>query len=132
MTHSHNEAMAKFKLTPEGVIEAAKFKKIGVPDNKIAAYLGVCPQTFSVWINHPKTKLQRELSEALKKAEAERQAALLSKIYKAADNPKTWQAAAWLLERLSPEEYGRVDRAPKEERTAEVPTFIFEPESVDE
>lgn len=100
--------MSKEKLDREGVQEAVRLTKMGLNDQDIAAYIGVAPQTYSTWRNHPKTEVQRELAEALKRAETERKGALLARILKATD--ESWQAAAWMLERRYPAEYARPDR----------------------
>lgn len=100
--------MSKEKLDREGVQEAVRLTKMGLNDQDIAAYIGVAPQTYSTWRNHPKTEVQQELAEALKKAETERKGALLARILKATD--ESWQAAAWMLERRYPAEYARPDR----------------------
>lgn len=118
--------MSKFKLTEEGIAEAAKMKQAGVLDKDIADYLGVCPQTFSMWRNHPKNKLQRELIEELKKAEVRRKRDLLTIIYNKAAKCDTWQAAAWLLERQYPEEFG-ANRTVQKQEENQVPVFVFEP-----
>ena len=101
--------MAKHKLTSEYVKRAIQLKKGGANHKDIAAALGVCPQTFYRWIGEPKTELQRELRDGLKKAEADYKNALLAIIAKAAET-RDWKAAAFLLERKYPEEYSRVDR----------------------
>lgn len=101
--------MAKFKLTRPDIKRALKLKNGGALDKDIAAAIGVQPQTFSTWINHPKTELQRELSEELKKTEADYKNRLTALILRDAEE-KDWKAAAWLLERKYPAEYGRVDR----------------------
>ena len=97
--------MSREKLSNEGVKEAVKLTKMGLLDKDIAAYLNVTPETFSRWINHPRTDNQRQLCQALKKAEVERKGALLGRILKASD--ETWQAAAWLLERRYPAEFAK-------------------------
>lgn len=51
-----------------------------------------------------------EYVEAIEKARAEAEARLVLRIAKAAEEPKTWQAAAWLLERRDPKRWGRVSR----------------------
>ena len=91
----------------EDIPVCVKMKKRGLNDKDIAAYLGVSAKTFSLWRNHPTTENQRNLSNALKKAEADAKAAMLTAIQKAAVEPKTWQAAAWWLERKYPEEFAR-------------------------
>ena len=97
--------MSREKLSNEGVKEAVKLTKMGLLDKDIAAYFNVTPETFSRWINHPRTDNQRQLCQALKKAEVERKGALLGRILKASD--ETWQAAAWLLERRYPAEFAK-------------------------
>lgn len=73
-------------------------------------------ETYSRWVNHPKTDNQRQLAHALKKADAEREANLVSRIMRASDD--TWQAAAWLLERKYPERYARPTRPEDDTDTA--------------
>lgn len=97
--------MSREKLSKEGVWEAVKLTKMGLLDKDIAAYFNVTPETFSRWVNHPKTDNQRQLCQALKKAEVERKGALLGRILKASN--ETWQAAAWLLERRYPAEFAK-------------------------
>ena len=99
--------MSKEKLHKEDIPVCVQLRGAGVLDKDIAAYIGVDPATFSVWVNHPKTENQRELSKALKKAETNRKNNLLVKLHQAAQDPKHWQAAAWLLERQYPEEFAR-------------------------
>lgn len=99
--------MAKEKLHKDDIPVCVKMKKRGLNDKDIAAYIGVTPSTFCHWRNNPKTENQRQLSQALKKAEADAKAAMLTAIQKAAVEPKTWQAAAWWLERKYPEEFAR-------------------------
>lgn len=99
--------MAKEKLHKDDIPVCVQMRSAGVLDKDIAAYIGVDPATFSVWVNHPKTENQHKLSKALKKAEANRKNNLLVKIHQAAQEPRHWQAAAWLLERQYPEEFAR-------------------------
>lgn len=100
--------MSKEKLTKGGIAEAVRLTGLGLNDADIAAYLGVAPETLSRWRNHPRTENQRQLCQALKKADAERKGVLLDRIIKASDT--TWQAAAWLLERRYPAEYAKPAR----------------------
>lgn len=98
---------AKEKLNKSDIPKCAQLKQSGLNDKDIAAYIGVCPQTFSTWVNHPNSENQRELSEALKKAEAQAKAAALSKIQKAGMEGGSWQALAWWLERKFPHEFAK-------------------------
>lgn len=106
----------KEKLTKDGIQTALRLCRAGLPDCQIAAVLGVSKETYSRWINHPKTDNQNQLRQQLKKADAEREAALVTRIMRASDN--TWQAAAWLLERRYPDRYAKPVR-PVEDRSAE-------------
>lgn len=106
----------KEKLTKDGIKTALRLCRAGLPDCQIAAALGVRAETFSIWRNHPKTENQTQLSKAMKKADAEREAALVTRIMRASDD--TWQAAAWLLERRYPDRYAKPVR-PVEDKSAE-------------
>lgn len=106
-------------------------KKAGVLHKDIAAYVGVTEFTFSRWINDPKTENQRQLAQALKKAEAARKRDLLAMIYNAATDPKRWQAAAWLLERQYPDEFAQQQRVRAEVEAEVAPVFYFDPEEAD-
>ena len=106
----------KEKLTKDGIKTALRLCRAGLPDCQIAAVLGVSKETYSRWINHPKTDNQNQLRQKLKKADAEREAALVTRIMRASDD--TWQAAAWLLERRYPDRYAKPVR-PVEDRSAE-------------
>lgn len=106
----------KEKLTKDGIQTALRLCRAGLPDCQIAAVLGVSKETYSRWINHPKTDNQNQLRQQLKKADAEREEALVTRIMRASDD--TWQAAAWLLERRYPDRYAKPVR-PVEDRSAE-------------
>ena len=106
----------KERLTQDGIRTALKLCRAGLPDCQIAAALDVRADTYTRWINHPKTENQAQLAQALKKADAEREAALVTRIMRASDD--TWQAAAWLLERRYPDRYAKPVR-PVEDRSAE-------------
>lgn len=101
--------MAKPKLNRQVLNRAVQLKKGGASNKDIAAALGIADSTFYAWCNQPKTPLQMEFSDALKKAEADYKNALLAIIAKSAKE-KDWKAAAWILERRYPAEYARTDR----------------------
>ncbi len=55
------------KLTQEMVDEAIRLKADGLSNGDIICALGIHESTFYRWIGDPKNRLQRELSEGLKK-----------------------------------------------------------------
>lgn len=125
MTAKDNGRMRKPKLTQELVDQAIELKADGLNDADIIAALGICASTFYRWLQKPDNKLKRSLKEGLKKAESSYKQVLLNTI-KAAALEKTgnWTAAAWLLERKYPDEFGRPDRR-REERTEEAPQIVL-------
>lgn len=98
--------MPKPKCTPDLIRRAVKLKKGGANNVDIAKAVGIAESTFYRWVSTPTSENQRELSESLKKAEADYKNALQGIIAKAAQE-RDWKAAAWLLERKYPDEYGR-------------------------
>lgn len=98
--------MPKPKCTPDLIRRAVKLKKGGANNVDIAKAVGISESTFYRWVSTPTSDNQRELSESLKKAEADYKNALQGIIAKAAQE-RDWKAAAWLLERKYPDEYGR-------------------------
>lgn len=103
--------MPKPKLTEEMVEQAIKLKGDGLSNGDIICALGIHESTFYRWIGNPKNKLQRTLCEGLKKEEAQFKQTLLTTIRAAAlARNQYWTAAAWLLERKYPDEYGKAER----------------------
>ena len=109
------------KFTQEMVEQAIRLKADGLSNGDIICALGIHESTFYRWVGEPKNRLQRELSEGLKKEEAEfkhtRAAALARNQY--------WTAAAWLLERKYPDEYGKADRRRDEDGGGDAPRIVL-------
>ena len=120
--------MSRAKLTKADIREAEKMKAAGCLNKDIAAYIGVAEETFSRWVNHPKTENQRQLGQSLKRAEAKRKRDLLGMIYNAAasQTDAKWQAAAWLLERQYPDEFAQRQRVQAEAKVEAAPQFFFD------
>ena len=76
----------------------------GMTVKSACALAGISQQTYYQWVA---TKPQ--FTEMIQKAESEMKERALKVINQAAQNGQ-WQAAAWLLERREPNEYGRQDR----------------------
>ena len=68
------------------------------------ALAGVGQSTYFDWV-----ATKSDFQELIKRAESEMKERALKVINQAAQNGQ-WQAAAWLLERREPNEYGRQDR----------------------
>lgn len=118
--------MGRPKLTKEMVAQAIKLKADGLSNGDIICALGVHESTFYRWIGDPKNKLQRELCEGLKKEEAEFKHTLLTTIRAAAlARNQYWTAAAWLLERKYPDEYGKADRQRDDKAGEEAPKIVL-------
>lgn len=92
------------KLAQEMVDEAIALKADGPSNGDIICALGIHESTFYRWIGDPKNRLQRALSEGLKKEESAFKWTLLATIRSAAlARHQYWTAAAWLLERKYPD-----------------------------
>ena len=90
----------KSLLTEELTKKIEGYAALGVPDKAIYDAAGIGHDTFYRWI-----KQNSEFAKRLNKARSLGQAKLVKLIWDAV--PKTWQAAAWLLERRWPNEYGK-------------------------
>lgn len=114
------------KLTQEMVEQAIRLKADGLSNGDIICALGIHESTFYRWVGEPKNRLQRELSEGLKKEEAEFKHTLLMTIRAAAlARNQYWTAAAWLLERKYPDEYGKADRRRDEDEGGDAPRIVL-------
>jgi hypothetical protein len=108
------------------VDQAIRLKADGLSNGDIICALGIHESTFYRWIGEPKNRLQRELSEGLKKEEAEFKHTLLTTIRAAAlARNQYWTAAAWLLERKYPDEYGKADRRRDEDEGGDAPRIVL-------
>lgn len=114
------------KLTQEMVDEAIRLKGDGLSDADIICALGIHQSTFYRWVGEPKNRLQRALSEGLKKEEAQFKHTLLTTIRAAAlARNQYWTAAAWLLERKYPDEYGKADRRREDDAGGDAPRIVL-------
>lgn len=99
----------KSKLTKALITKACNLKRKGYTNAQICQACEISEETFYRWQRGEELEgLAYELCEGLKKAEAEKQAAILAKIE--AHGEETWQALAWYAERMWPERFGKVDR----------------------
>ena len=99
----------KSKLTRDLIKKACQLKKKGYTNTQICQACEISEESFYKWQRGEDVNpLSAELIEGLKKAEAEKQAAILAKIEKHGED--SWQALAWYAERMWPERFGKVDR----------------------
>ena len=82
------------KYSKETVAEICKYLRAGNNIEDSCGLSGINPDTYYNW---KKDKRKVEFHEAIKKAEQECKARNIAYVQKAAE--KTWQAAAWYLER---------------------------------
>lgn len=113
------------KLTQEMVDEAIRLKADGLSNGDIICAPGVHESTFYRWIGDPKNKLQRELSEGLKKEESAFKRTLFTTIRSAALARNQYWTAAWLLERKYPDEFGKAERQRDDAKADAAPRIVF-------
>jgi len=100
---------APTKLTPDTQKTIVAALQLGSTYVLAAQAAGVAYNTFNEWMKEGEASsrgAKREFYEAVKKAEGERAARWLQSIEQAAKDGQ-WQAAAWKLERIYPDDYGR-------------------------
>lgn len=88
------------KYTPEVVEAICVSIRDGCTQKDAALAAGISEETFYEWI-----KSKPEFSESLKKADGEMVRSAVGCIRKAAESGQ-WTAAAWLLERRHPQNFG--------------------------
>jgi transposase len=92
------------KRTPETVKKLCDAIRLGASYGDACGYAGIDHDTFTRWRqDFP------EFAAEVKEAEGSGRVQLIAKIQKAA-NDGNWQAAAWMLERRDPQNYGRTMR----------------------
>lgn len=102
--------MAKTKLTKNLIEKAVSLKEAGLSNKDVCKALGISEETFYAWQRIERaTPLQAEFSERLTRAETQFKQSLLQEVLRQGME-RDWRACAWLLERLYPQEFGRVDR----------------------
>jgi len=91
---------------------------------------GISYETFLDWMNTESPRFDSEFSEAIKKAERVKSVTIKetceAQIFKAATDKEKpiWQAAAWILERKYPSEYGlKNENTPEDKPTTINITF---------
>ena len=106
----------KSKYNSQMCADLCKWLSKGCSFKDACAMEGISYETFRTWQTEKSV-----FSVAIKKAEAECKAARIATILKAAE--KSWQAAAWWLERRCPEEYGRMVKEEKPQNVVTIEEF---------
>ncbi len=121
------------KLTPELIEIVERLIDSGMSVSAVCDAVGVARPTFYQWVSlgekGTSKDIYTEFADRVKKARAIVQARWLERIEVAAQDPKTWTAAAWLLERSFPQEFGRrtaVDVTVREDVVAEIERLSYE------
>lgn len=98
------------KFTPETVARLLKAVRAGLPYHLAAEAAGISETTFYEWQRGEFPRgadkaLKAQFSEELTRARGESALRLMALISSAA--PDDWRAAAWILERRFPKDFGR-------------------------
>lgn len=109
-----NKTGRKGLLTPETTDTLLRYMRLGLNKKDAAALAGLDSFTLNNYlrqghqdITEGNTTRYSQFCTELRKAEAEFKASATAALVTAAQSPQRWQAAAWLLERRFPDEYGR-------------------------
>lgn len=97
-----SEAGRPTKKTEQRVEALLQSLRAGASRQRSAALAGIHRDTLHEWM-----KQDPAFSDAIEKAEAFAEARFLSRVATAAENERSWQAAAWILERRFPKEWSK-------------------------
>ena len=116
----------KPKITEDLIKIICELKVKGMSNKDICMAVGIHEATLYRWLNKPSARLHRVLSEEFKKAEARYKQELLDTIRGAAlAKRQYWTAAAWLLERKYPEEFGRPETRKTAVESEDAPKIVL-------
>ncbi len=116
----------KPKITEDLIKIICELKGKGMSNKDICMAVGIHEATLYRWLNKPSARLHRVLSEEFKKAEARYKQELLDTIRGAAlAKRQYWTAAAWLLERKYPDEFGRPETRKTAVESEDAPKIVL-------
>lgn len=99
------------KRTPELERQIAECFRLGMSIPQVCDACGISQTQFRNWRKH-----YRDFQDLIRRAEAEAVRLNLSVIQAAAASGKSWQAAAWFLERKHPEQWAKTESLTVEAR----------------
>ena len=102
--------MAKLKLTDQLCDEICNDIKAGVPIKHASISHGISESTFYNWFDKGRDAKSGKFKKFYDKIQEAKSVAITlraRRIYKAGEN--NWQADAWWLERVDPDNFGRKD-----------------------
>ena len=102
--------MAKKKLTKKMVDRARVLASEFRTDKEIYTCLGICESAFYAYKANKDDPLCVAFLEALEKGHEEYLQRIERECLGRIIEAREWQSDAWVLERLMPEKYGRLDR----------------------
>ena len=117
------------KLTDDVISIILKAISLGSSQVLAAQSAGIHPATFSDWMKQGRENVSEEFSSfygKVKKAEGDRASTWLQHIEDAAEKG-TWTAAAWKLERIYPDDFGKQDRVTVS-HSPQLVTFQWQPQ----
>ena len=96
------------KLTPDLTKEISTYIRDGNSPAASATLVGISPSTYFNWMSKGSNQEPKflEFSESIERAKAQSIINRVAHIARAADDGH-WRAAAWLLERMAPESFGK-------------------------
>ena len=96
------------KLTPELTREITSYIQDGNTPTISATLVGISPSTYFDWMSKGSNQQPgfMEFSESIKRACAQSTVNQVAHISRVADSGN-WRAAAWMLERMAPESFGK-------------------------
>ena len=103
------------KLTPELTREITSYIQDGNTPTISATLVGISPSTYFDWMSKGSNQQPgfMEFSESIKRACAQSIVNRVAHISRVADSGN-WRAAAWMLERMAPESFGKLSHGCRE------------------
>jgi transposase len=103
--------------------QVTRLLRVGNTVEIAAEAAGISRATFFNWMDRglldgSDNEIHRDFRDAVEQARAEAEATLVARIAKAAQNG-SWSAAAWLLERRSPENWAKVSERDRRREDAD-------------